>query len=409
MRDQLLLYEELGQRTPPPPPYSLRKRDTTKMRLANEVSHPPAPPPPPPPYLTSTPKPDCTVPSIDELWRQAVASDDLYLRRNGNAILLPPVPPERAQVFSPQQDYLGHRKHNWCCPGVPAHPVEPKWAPVGVPAYPRRRLEKTAAPLPQYTLAGFDHTAHQTFVSSAGTGVRPDHEHLISQSPSTVTRSVSSCPAHCPNHTLATVALMDQKPLQTFRMQSSRHIASLANIIENDATGSIQPFDFFYPRSALPSQQTVETRDTLISAPRSQGQDTAEKVADVRNLLRANEDSSGNDGPSDGDGDSTPAGTVPKGQKCASPARSDYEPRPPKDCTMSQGPNRRHHYSQSRHRRPSASARFVPYERRQSQAAEKMGQRVGDAVVGGCAKSPEMQLYLKLDESGEGTERNQLR
>ena len=345
----MVLYAELGRRTPPPPPFSLRKRSSTKVKV--EVSQPPAPPPPPP-YLTSTPKSDCPIPSIDELWRQAMSSDDSYMCRNRNAIQLPPVPRQCsvAQAFNSQQEFPENRKYSWYCPRVPAHPVEPKWAPVGIPAYSGRPLGGATAPLLEFPRERIDHSTPRSLADSEGTRIHLDHVNLASQS-------------------TGTVVMMDQKPLHALRKQSSRDIASLTNIITTtDAT-----------RSALPSQQAVKKLPTVSPL---QGPDAVEKVADVKSLMDANEGSSSHVDPKDGDGKSSLAGTALRGQDLASPARSNREPR----------------------KRPSASARFVPYERRQSKVAEKLEQRLGVAVVEACTRSFEMRVDLEMNEDEQKRE-----
>ncbi|KAF6217673.1 hypothetical protein HO133_006775 [Letharia lupina] len=405
----MLFYEELGRHTPPPPPYSLSKRRTTKVKLENEASQPP-PPPPPPPYLSSTPKPDCTIPSIDELWRQAVVSDGPYLARQGNAIPFPLVPLQRSatQVFDSEQcfgDSQGGLNCNWSCPGIPAHPVEPRWTPVGILGYPGPPLEGAMAPLPEYPLESGGHSVPRSFVFSPRTGIGLDHQKWTSQSPSTVSlgHNVVCHATQPPVHTLATRSMMDQKPLYTFRKQSSRDIASLANITTTDVTGSFGPSETMYSLSALPSQQAVEKRAKLTPRPTPQEFDAVRKVSDVKSPPDANQRSSSDGDASEGDGDSARVPKVAKGQDNAFPTRFKPDPRPSKDRTTSQRPDRVHHVSHSSHRRPSASARFEPYKRRQSKVAEMMKQRQGGAAEKGYAQSLQMQSDLDMNE-GEGEE-----
>lgn len=398
----MLLYNELGRHTPPPPPYSLSKRDTTKIELANEVSQRSAPPPPPP-YLSSTPKHDCTIPSIDDLRRQIEASDDSYLWRNCNAILLSPVPPQcsAAQGFNSQQSFEGSSgslKSNWSFPRVPAHPVEPKWTPGGILGYPGPPLGGATAPLPRFPLERLGSSRPQNPVFTAGTRIGPTHGRLVPQPPSTVSlgHNGAPCTAQPPVHTMA---MMDQKPLHTFKIQAGKEIASLANNVRNsDATGSFEPCESMCRSSAMPSRQAIRRRATLSTVPTPQDLDAVKKPSDGKSVLDANEDSSSYGDSSDGDDESTRVATVPKGQNFAFPARSGHEVRSSKDFTTSHRRDRGRPVSHFSYRRQSASARFMPYNRRQSKVADKMESEFGATVDVGCAKSPELQSDLEIME-----------
>lgn len=377
----MLSYNELGRHTPPPPPYSLTKRDTIKPIFANEASKRSAPPPPPP-YLSSTPRSNCTIPSIDYIQRQTAASDDIYLFRNGNAILLPPVPPQgfAAQDVGLQQsfeDYSGDCENDSGLPGVPAHPVEPRWAPVGILGYPGPPLGGITAPWPNSPLDRLSHPAPQSLGINAGSRIRSDHEKSIVQSPSTVpvAHSVASC-ATQPNTTLAKATPMDQKPLHTFRKHASKENASLANTMTQNSLASFKQSETMCAPSTLPSQPCTEKRIMLTVVPTSKEFNADENESRFKRSQGANLESSSTGGPRNTrtinhkDGEATYATTVPKSQELTSPAGPKTDIRPCKDFTASQAHDRVHHVLPSSHRRTSASARFAPYGRRQSKAVE---------------------------------------
>ena len=375
------LFNELGRHTPPPPPYSLNKHNTGKSQSANEASQRPAPPPPPP-YLTSTQRPNCKIPSIDSIWRQAVGSDDSYSCHDKNAIFLPSTPRHRsaAQNPNPQQrfeDYPENWKYSWSCPGEPAHPVEPKWTPGGILGYPGPPLGEVTVPYPKFSVERLAHSMPHRFEFSAGTRARPHHERLTSQLSRVVPsgNSFTPCATQPPIHTITAVTRMDQKPPHTSRKRSNKDIASLANIVANTPS-YFQPSRNMYPLSVLPSQRRIEK---LVKLPTSQELDVVEKVLEVEDLLDANTDSSGSGDSSDGDDEPTRLAAVPKGQDYASPAQSRYETRHSKECMTSQGRESGHPALQSSRRRHSASARFMPYKRRQT-VGDKMDQRFGSAV-----------------------------
>ncbi|KAL9064900.1 MAG: hypothetical protein Q9161_008574 [Pseudevernia consocians] len=403
----MLLYNELGRHTPPPPPYSLSKRDATKIELTNEDSQRSAPPPPPP-YLSSTPRHDCTIPSIDDLRRQIEAWDDSYLSRDCNAILLSPVHPQcsAGPGFDSQQSLegpSGNLKSNWSFPRVPAHPVEPRWTPGGILGYPGPPLVGATAPLPGFPQERLGSSRHRNPVFTAGTRIGPTHGKLVSQPPSTVSLglNVAPCAAEPPIHTMT---MMDQKPLHTFKSQAGKEIASLVNNVKNsDATGLFEPCEPMCPSSVLPSQQAIRRRATLSTVPTSQDLDAVKNPSDGKSLLDANEDSSSNGDPSDGDDESTHVATVSKDNNFAFPARSGHEAEPSKDFTTSQRRDRGRPVPHFSHRRQSASARFMPYNRRQSKVTDKMEPRFGATVDVGCARSPEMQSNLEImeDEKAE--------
>ncbi len=380
------LFNELGRHTPPPPPYSLNKRDTGKSQSANEVSQRPAPPPPPP-YLTSTQKPDCKIPSIDSIWRQALASDDSYSCRNKSALFLSSAPRHRSAVQDPNpqqrlEDYPETWKYSWSRPGEPAHPVEPRWTPGGVLGYPGPPLGGATVLCPRFSVERLAHPIPHRVAFSAGTRARPHHDRLTSQLSRVVPsgNSVTSYATQPPIHTTTAVTRMDQKPPHTFRKQSNKDIASLANIVANTPS-YFQPYETMCPLSVLPSQGKVEK---LVKLPTSQELDDA------------NEGSSGSGESSDGDGEPTRLAAVPEGQDYASSAQSRCETRPSKECMMSQGRERGHPASQSSRRRHSASARFMPYKRRQT-VGEKMDRRFGGAVQVGGGELLEMQSDLGLN------------
>ena len=391
------LQNELGRHTHPPPPYSLSKRGTPKIEPAKDASQRPNPPPPPP-YLTNTPKSDCSLPPIDGLRRQTVASDDPYLSHLGNAISLPPVSSQRSAAHNvgPQNgfpDCPGNWNYTRNCPETPAHPVEPKWTPVGILGYPGPLSMGATAPLPKFLRERIDHSTPQSFVCNAGTRIRADDNDCASQSSNIAVLGpyAASCATRPPIHTLKVLPTMILKSQRNFRRPSSKETASLANIITNDTTRAFRPYETICPPSALPYQQVIERRATLTNASTTQDLKATEKVADLKSLLGANEDINSDGEPSDGDRESTHAGKVPMGQDSASLSRIEHEHRPSKDGKTSRGRDGGHPASRSSHRRPSAPARFEPYQRPQSNMADRIRQRPGCEVDEGCAKSPGTQ------------------
>ena len=377
IRDQMLLYNELGRHTPPPPPYSLTKRDTTKTMFVDEAPERSAPPPPPP-YLNSTLRSNCTIPSIDYIQRQTAASDDKYLLRNGITISLPPVHPQgfAAQDVGLQQsfeDYSESCKNDSGIPGVPAHPIEPKWTPVGILGHPGPPA------WPIFPLDRSSHAAPPSFGMYAGVRIRPDHEKSIVQLPSTVSvaHSVTSCAIQPPDHSRAKVTTMDQKPLPTFGEYASKENASFANTITNNGPTSSKQSETVCATSALPSQQCTEKHVTLTGMPTSKELNAVETESSFKRPQGANSKTSTTGGPSNTTttnhraGEATYASTVRKSQEPTSPPGSESIMRPCNDSTVSQGSDRVHHILHSSHRRTSASARFAPYARRQSKAVEK--------------------------------------
>ncbi|CAD6574460.1 MAG: hypothetical protein ASARMPREDX12_006598 [Alectoria sarmentosa] len=376
----MFLSPELGRHTPPPPPYSLSKRNTARIRLANETPQRP-PPPPPPPYLSSAPRSNCKIPSIDEVWRQAVASDGSYSFRNGNDTPLPPVPSQRssAPIFDSQQgfgDSPGSWNHDWSCRGMPAHPVEPKWTPAGILGYSGPPLGGATVPLPENHLESLPRSMPQGFAFSAGPRFGPDREVLISQSPSAASLGPNTVPgASQPSiNTLATVKTPDrkQKPLPTFRKQSSKETASLANIITTDVTASFEPSRPIRPSSTLPSQRTLEKRVRLAAVSTARELSAVNNASNVRNLQCVDDECSRTGDLSDvecvspKDDQSTDARAVSKSSDLAFPAGSKHGPQPSKERTEYQSRDGDRRASHPGHRKSSTSARFMPYKRRHS-------------------------------------------
>lgn len=388
----MLLYSELGRHTPPPPPYSLSRRESARSKVAGEGSQRPTPPPPPPPppySSSSAAKPDCTTPSTDNLQRQSVVWDDSYLSRNGNAVLLPPMPPQRsaAQVSNSQQsfeDYPGSLMCNWSCPGLPAQPVEPRWTPVGVLGYPGPPLGGTRVPLPKCCLERLGHSTPPSSAFDADTRIRPDYEKLTSQSANELYlgHNVAPCATQPAIDSLASVAMMDQKSLHTSNRQLSKDMASLTNIVTKDATRSFEAFDTMcsWSWTATQSQQAVERRATMTMPPTAQELGAVEKLLGLKNLLDVRDVNTSERDPGDRIDESMRTVMIPKGQGYASPARPIHGPRHSEDYTASQARNRCSHGVHSSHRRSSASARFSPYKRGQSTTTERMERRLGNAV-----------------------------
>ena len=361
----MVLYNELGRHTPPPPPYSLNKRDTTKAKLAEEVSQGPAPPPPPP-YLNRTSISDCTIPPIEDIWRQAVIPDDSQLRSSGNNILLPPVPPQRctAQVFNSQQrfgDLDGNRNPRPSSLGVPAHPVEPKWAPVGSISYLGPPMGGAATRVAKFPPEKLGQSTTQSCVFDAGTRIRPEHVKSSFQSPSTV--SLGQIIASSPTHALATVTRMDQVPPHLFRKQSNKDNTSLTRSITTNATASLENPNNTNPLSAPLSQPAIKRYTTPATLDELS---VVQKVTDVNYLVDADKDSSSDGDLSHGDDKFTRLFEAPKAQEYTSPAPPKYEPQPSTDRTNFSKQTGGLRVSHTSHRRPSASARFEPYQRHQS-------------------------------------------
>ena len=386
----MLLYSELGRHTPPPPPYPESKRNTPKATLRNEPSQVPAAPPPPPPYLSSTPKHDCKLPSIDELRRRAVIIDDPYLYHDGNAIPRPPVPTQQdaAQVLNSHmsfKDYAGNWEYDRSRLKGPAQPIEPKWTPVGVPGYPGPPLGLATAPLPKLSREGSSHSIPQGCKSSARARTRPDHERRIPHSTGIgyLGHSFPFCATHAPMHTRTIVPAVRQKGPHTPRKRSSKVDVWLANPNINHTTAPFETSEPIWPWPALSPQQALEERTTLTQASASQGLDAVERISGVNSLLNLNDGSSSNGNSSDENGESNRAAMVREGQYYASPARVKYESRLSTDYAMPRGQDRGHHVQSFSTRRPSASARFMPYQQRQSKAAERIEQRLKVSQDGG--------------------------
>ena len=379
----MLVYSELGRHTPPPPPYPESKRHTPKVKLRNKHSQVPAPPPPPPPYLSSTPKQDCKLPSIDELRRQAVIIDNPYLCHNGYAIPRPSVPTQQhaAQSFNSHisfKDYSGIWELDRSGLKVPAHPVEPKWTPVGVLGYPGPPLGSATAPLPKFSLEESSHSMPQGCPSGARVRTRPGPERRISQSAGMgcLGHSFPSCATQFPMHTRTQVRALGQKGLHMPSKRSSKVDAWLANANTNHAPAPFETSGTIRSMSALSPQQALEERTPLTHVSVSQGLDAVERISDVNSPLNLNDGSSSHGVSSDENGESHRAARVREGQYYAYLARSEYETRLPKGYTMSRGQDRDRHVQHFSARRPSASARFAPYQRRQPNAAERTEQRV---------------------------------
>ena len=420
----MLLYNELGRHTPPPPPYSLSRRDSSRSKAASEGSQRPAPlppPPPPPPYLSSSAaKPDCTIPSADNLRRRSVGWDISYLCRDDNAILLPPVSLQRSgvQVSTPQQsfeDYPGSLMSDWNRPSLPAQPVEPRWTPVGVLGYPGPPLGGTRTPLPMFQSEKWGHSTHPSFEFGAGTGIVPAHEKLTSRLPNGLYlgHSVAPCATQPAIHSLDTVAMIGQKPLHILKRQPSKDITSLRNIVTNDATGSVEAFDTMcsWSWAVAPSQQAIERRATLVMPPTAQELGAVEKLLSLKNLLDASDVNTRSGNRSDGEQAPVCAAMGAKHPGYTFPALPKQESWPSNHYTSSRGRNKGSYGVHSSHRRSSASARFAPYKRRQSTMAERMGRRLGSAVDSGCGESLEMQsdFGMKEDKEMKGSSRGSVK
>lgn len=254
-------------------------------------------------------------------------------------------------------------------------------------------------PRPKIQLHRLSHITSRSYDFGVGARIKPDHENLIVQSPSTAAsgRSVASCAIQSPVPTLATVTTMDQKPLHTFGRQLSKDSASYASIITNEAPPSIEPSKTMYASSAVPTSQKLNG---------------VNDASNVKSLKATNEKSSMIEEPndigsvSDKDDDFFHAAMIPKSQVQTSSAGSKHEPRPFKDSWTSQGQHRGHLISHcSRRKTSSSSARFAPYERRQSNASEKTKQRVGGAVDNKYVKPPEIRDDMRMGGNDEGNER----
>ena len=363
----MLSYSELGRHTPPPPPYSESKGNTPKAKLGNGPSQVAASPPPPPPYLSSTPKHNCRIPSIDEL-RRTVISDDPYLSHDGNALSLPPVPTQHstAQVLDSRISFKDYSR-NWGCDRsrlrAPAHPVEPRLNPVGVIGYPGPPLG--GATVPKLSLEGASHPMPHRCCSSADSGNRPGHERRISQLIGTgcLDHGFPSCAIHAPMHTQTTLPATGPKPLHTPRKPSSQAVASFANANVNHTIVPLETLGSTCPWSALPSQEALEESATLTPQPTSQGFDAVERASTLGSPINLNDGSSSTGDSSDENGESNCAAMVQEGRYYASPARFNHEARVSRHYSMSRGQDGGHHVQHFSTRRPSASARFAPYQR----------------------------------------------
>lgn len=316
--------------------------------------------------------------------------DDPYLCHNGNAIPHPSVPTQQyaAKVFNSHisfKDYSGIWDYDQSRLKVPAHPVEPKWSPVGVLGYPGLPVGVAMAPLPKLSREGCSHSMPQGCPCSAGTRTRPGHDRRISQSAGIgcLGHRLPPCATHAPMHTQTIVPAVRQKGLRTPRKRPSKVDAWLANPNINHTTVPLETSGTICPLSAPPPQQALEERTTLTQVSASQGLDAVERISDVDSLLYLNDSSNSDGDSSDENGESSRAAMAREGQYYGSPARVKYESRLSKDYTMPQGQDRGHHVQHFSTRRPSASARFTPYQRRRPKAAERIEQRLRVSEDGG--------------------------
>ena len=355
--NQMPFYPELGRHTPPPPPYSSGQRNCSNAIATTGASQRSDPPPPPPPTLYSTQRKECRVPSTCEL-EQTVASGDPYLRHSSVAIPPPAVPFQvaAAQYPSPGQPFEHHGRDQYSESILFGIPVEPNLvsSSLGHPLRPfdGLSLESRSEPVP-----------HQSLIYDQGAGTRSEHDTFTSQSPSTVSPSqhFNYFATQLPPHGLA---VDDRQPVPAYRRYPSITIPSLAYPNGLDAPASINPSGTIYPPSTFPSQQATEKHPTLTTV--------------------------------------SSATAVPRGPHHASPAL----PTSPITDRTSQGHEKQRRVSQSNHRRPSVSARFEPYKRRQSNVTgENTAQlRLAGEVDNEPAKERRADSDVEVDERREEAE-----
>lgn len=255
-------------------------------------------------------------------------------------------------------------------------PVEPKVIP-GDRAHPLRPFEK----LP--------------LESRSQSMPRQSLMYNYSLAPTTASLN-ASCVTQPPSHTSASV---DQHLLPVFRRHSSTNNSSLTHTMTHDGPASLEAFPFTPPLYALPSQLGGERRATLPMVPTSQELNSGGKVADIKNLPEPKARGSRHEIPNDSYGGYTRATTLPSDPHPASLARLIAHPR---DCA-SQGPEKRRLGPQvSSHRRPSISARFDPYKRRQSRVPEETEKRPEGVVneIGGRSQR-QVDSDVEMEEGGE--------
>ncbi|KAM0798764.1 hypothetical protein BDR22DRAFT_352193 [Usnea florida] len=401
----MLQYNELGRHTPPPPPYSLSKRDPTKIQIANQPPAPPPPPPPPPPYLTSAPKCNCAIPTIDSLRRRTVAPEirPSSACHHSNPAFPPPVGFERdarpvVSNTSPQsiEDYPRSWKKNWRTASLPAHPVEPKWTPAGIPGLPGP-LNGAGATMPpvQFPLERLGHSVPRQLVSSAETRVGSDCRKTTSASSNTLStgQGRANCSTRPPPRIVPLPgAVKAAKPIPPSRKQSSKDITSLANIITAPSPGAIKPTKRPCPAPAIPSR--------LTAAPKSKAPDPSENIQDVKKPPQQLSDSSNLVDLSESEDKPTHPTSVLKTRNPGPIALI-----PPDGIQLSKdrktrfpGHNRNERVSRLVTRKGLFSSRYEPYKRPQPSIAGNVKWRVGSGSDG----KAERELVMNAVEEDEG-------
>ena len=313
-------YPELGRHTPPPPPYSSAQRNSRNAITMAEASPRKDPPPPPPPSVNGTPTKECRVPSHWAL-EATVAVNDPSIR---DSIVTIPTPPLSFQLApaehsNPSQPIVYHASNHYPESVRFGMPVEPNLVH-GSHDHPLRPLDG----LSSETRTG--PALHQRLVQEQAAKRRPGYHTSATQTFNTsgLGRIVSP---HATQPPLYALAVNDRQPLPPFRSYAGTTIPSLADPIELDPTGSVNPSGTRYPQSTPPSQQAVMRGPTSSAV--------------------------------------SPAIATPRAHHHVSLSRPTRSPNDGSSPKHEQG----RRLSQTNPRRTSVSVRFEPYKRRQSSIA----------------------------------------
>ena len=400
-------YNSLGRHTPPPPPYSLSKRDPVKTPAASQPSADPPPPPPPPPYLTSTQRCDCMNPAISNLAPQRISPETLSscTCNHSNPTLLGPLAveqPARHLVSNEPRKILGDNDYKWRSTSTLALPIEPKWTPALITGFPGSVSggRATVYQLP-ITLERLGQTALRERFLGADTVLGHDPPTAASTLSKSlpIGHSYADPVIQTPIHLPIPGATTDAKLIRPFRKQSSKDIASLANILTATLPGSIRPPNCPSPLSAMPSM--------LVPVPKVEASDTPEDILEVQNALHRISDS-GSTPMSASSPEDHPAHftSMSKTQDpaCAAPSLPDTGLLSRDPATTSPGQDRTDRHSLAMIKRLLSSSRYEPY-RRPAGHAESVEREVASGIEEGCEKVVGVETESTSDEEADEGER----
>lgn len=243
------------------------------------------------------------------------------------------------------------------------------------------------------------HSLPRQFLSSAETRVAYDRRKAPSASSNTLSvgHNRATPPGQLPTRVVPMPGTVkDGKPIHPFRKQSSKDIASLANIITAPPPGTIGPIKRPRPASATP----IPSR--LTSLPKFEGPNPSETIPDVKKAPHQVSDSNNPVDLSESEDSSAHSPSVSKPQKPSSLALI-----PPDGIQLSKdrktrfpGHGKSERVSRSVNRKGLFGSRYEPYRRPQSSGVEHVKWRVGSGV-GGKAVGVERELVM-VEEGEEG-------